>query len=229
MIVQRYEYTEEELKLYHLCHTLGSFSTCKDKQVGAVIRTLNNRLTVGYNRVINCNMQCDKTCNVIHAEEMALMAPDEELTGATAYISLFPCLRCQTLIMLAGIKKVVVFGVQGLKQCKEYWREEGTIELLPDVPRLLLSYNGPRSQSQVIQGELAELITALSNYFAREDRPESKMAQLQEIGAEVIDVKLQLAVLAQIIGLEAQMPKEHDKWNKLIAKFEDKFFPNKDL
>lgn len=232
MILQRFEYTEEELKLYHLCHTLGQLSSCKDKQVGAIVVAYDGRMGMGYNKVHVCNGLCDKSCDVTHAEDMALDTFCELegfLKKSTVYINLFPCLRCQVLMEMVEVDRVVVFGARGNKPVNPYWTHIGKIELLPDLPKLLLSYNGPRNQRQVVQGELAELITAISDHDSRTDRAEVKEVLYEAILSEAVDVKLQLQALALSFERNTEKPLEMLKWNKLIAEFKDKFFPNKDL
>jgi dCMP deaminase len=50
-------------------------------------------------------------CPATHAERNAIEHADPvELPGATLYVTRAPCPACQTLIIAAGIKRVVVRG-----------------------------------------------------------------------------------------------------------------------
>ncbi len=44
---------------------------------------------------------------VVHAEPNAILNSTSDLTGATIYVSLFPCHECMKLIIQSGIKEIV--------------------------------------------------------------------------------------------------------------------------
>lgn len=99
-------------------------STCKRRQVGAVITTNGNIISSGHNHTIanecdNCPrvLQNAKSgemldlCYAIHAEQDALMKlidrNDVVIDDTTImYITHKPCSNCAKLIIRAGIKKV---------------------------------------------------------------------------------------------------------------------------
>lgn len=227
MIVQRMMYNAEDYRMLQVCQAVAGMSTCHHKQVGAIIVQGQAIESVGFNRVLQCNDLHDKTCIVKHAEVEAL-SKAKYTYGAICYVNLFPCLKCQEALMQAGIDALVVFGEQGNKPLHPDWGNR-PIYLLPPLPSLLLSYNGERNQHQVVQGELAELITAISNYDARSDRKESKDEQKQALIGEMADVQLQLQILA--LSLEGG-PTDEDhayKYRKLLKKFGPIFFPGKEL
>lgn len=223
MLIQRYEYTAQDYNMYLLTRDLGRMTKCTHKQVGCVILGTTGICGVGYNTVHECNLQCNKTCKVLHAERAALMNGVVGMAG-TAYVNLFPCLECQAALAHAGIQTIVVFGEQGNKELGPFYGGARNIEMLPDLPSLLVKMNGEKRVRQIVQGEAAELITAISNYDARDDRPESRGQLLDDVYGEIVDVELQLLNLKQTLPPDLAGPKDFKKWNKLIAKFQDKFF-----
>lgn len=228
MIEQLYHYEELDLHYYHICHNISRLSSCLDKQVGAVLVDSDLLpLSFGFNNVKQCNASCDKTCRVIHAEAFALTRLAMGVTPYRAYINLFPCENCQLIMSMAGVREVYVFGARGNKL---YSSAAGLkIYLLPDLPKLLTEYNGDRNTRAVVQGECAELITAISNFDARGDREESKAEQREEVVKEYIDVRLQGYTLQRSMPMPELNGLETKKWNKLLAKFKPMFFPNKEI
>lgn len=231
MTKQNKHYTQQDYKIYQLCSSLGSMSTCKDKQVGAVIVDEKGLIVgSGYNMPHHCNNLCNKTCSAIHAEFMAigqLPIRDSVLFPGsyTAYINLYPCKNCQESMRNRGITTVKVFGIQGNK-----WDYNILdIELIPDLPSLLLSMNGPSRCRQIMGGEMAELITAISNLDARDDRPETRDKLIQDMIDEYVDVQLQLQIFPKGIRPYQENGEGMAKWNKLLDKFWSKFFTDIDL
>jgi dCMP deaminase len=86
-----------------------------DTQVGSVVVSPDNRKThVGYNSFpIGVKdtperwKRPDKYNLVIHAEDDAILNSKEDLDGWTLYVTLFPCVRCATDVIQAGIKRIV--------------------------------------------------------------------------------------------------------------------------
>ena len=92
-------------------------------QVGACLASPDHRiLSVGYNGTphglsddefpwgTSDDPLLDKHNYVIHAEANALLnyrGSLRELTGAIAYVTLFPCQECAKMLVQAGIKEVV--------------------------------------------------------------------------------------------------------------------------
>lgn len=228
MVVQKNVYSEEEYAYYMLAKGISRLSSCIDKQVGAVCVNAGT-VTLGYNKITTCNNLCNKTCKATHAEIDVLRGVSFVYSTAVLYLNLFPCENCQKEAWLRGIRKIVVFGEQGNKKViEEFENTSAIIELLPPLPKLLVNMNGSDLQMKIVQGELAELITAISN-FSRVDRAESKEQLTQEVIGEITDVKLQLETLEHILGLKSWSCEEYHKWNKLLNKFGPKFFPGKEL
>ena len=89
-------------------------------KVGACIVNKNKRIVgIGYNGLpYGCCDDCfpweregefleTKYPYVVHAEPNAILNATENLTGATLYVSLFPCNECAKLIIQSGIKEIV--------------------------------------------------------------------------------------------------------------------------
>jgi len=227
VIIQMKSYSAGEYRMLQLCQAVAAMSTCTHKQVGAVLVQNGTVESVGFNRVLKCNDRHNKTCNVKHAEIEAL-SKAKYTQGAILYVNLFPCLKCQEALLQAGIDALVVFGEQGNKPLHPDWGNR-PIYLMAPLPSLLLAYNGERNQHQVVQGELAELITAISNYDARLDRAESKDEQRRALIGEMVDVQLQLQILALTIDRGPTDEDHAHKYSKLLMKFSPIFFPGKEL
>ena len=98
-------------------------------QVGAIIVGTDNRvLTMGYNGTpkgwkdyefpwgkdyAEIAKKYEKYGYVVHAEQNSLAnykGSKEDLEGATAYVTLFPCQNCAKLLVQYGIKRVVYYS-----------------------------------------------------------------------------------------------------------------------
>ena len=89
-------------------------------KVGACIVNKNKRIVgIGYNG-FPCGCDDDefpwersggfldtKYPYVVHAEPNAILNSTSDLTGATLYVTLFPCNECAKLIIQSGIKEIV--------------------------------------------------------------------------------------------------------------------------
>ncbi|MFJ8394362.1 deoxycytidylate deaminase [Streptomyces sp. NPDC094144] len=102
---------------------------CTRAQVGAILVSRDHRVSIGYNGIPagipgcatagNCprgklsSAECvpDSSyanCSADHAEYNAITrARPEDLPGATLYVTRAPCPECSTLIVSAGIARVV--------------------------------------------------------------------------------------------------------------------------
>jgi len=87
----------------------------------------------------------------------------------------------------------------------------------------LLNHNGMERQLSVVQGELCELVTAISDFFWR---PDKKMP-IEEILDEIIDVELMLLQLKKILLIQDKKIKikleelKEIKYNKLLDKLKN--------
>jgi dCMP deaminase len=113
-------------------YRLASLSTCKVRQVGAVIVKDNRAVAEGYNALCvaeepcwcNCSDHSNSInrplCPAVHAEQNALMDAlnkGEQVKGTTLYCTTCPCILCARLLTRARIKRVVY--------CEEYMNEDG--------------------------------------------------------------------------------------------------------
>ena len=99
-----------------LAKTVSTFSKDPSTKVGAVIADNDNRvISIGYNgfpkgirddnRLDNRDLKYDM---VVHAEANALLFANAPVKGGTIYTWPFqPCSRCASLIIQAGVQRVV--------------------------------------------------------------------------------------------------------------------------
>ena len=99
-----------------LANTVSMFSKDPSTKVGAVIADDDNRVvSIGYNgfpkgikddnRLENRSLKYDM---IVHAEANALLFANAPVKGCTIYTWPFmPCSRCASLIIQAGIRRVV--------------------------------------------------------------------------------------------------------------------------
>lgn len=113
-----------------IAHVVAKRSNCSRRRVAAVIVKDNHLLSTGYNGtprgVKNCfDGGCPRCsshapsgtgldeCLCVHAEQNAICQAARygiDVSGATIYVTLSPCLTCAKLIINAGISTVVYDG-----------------------------------------------------------------------------------------------------------------------
>jgi deoxycytidylate deaminase len=203
--------TAFDLEMYALLEELKQQSKCIDKQVACIIvdNISHEVLATGINTVIECDKNCHdkehRVCNVRHAEVSAIEHFDSDkykLGERTAYVSLFPCKACQEAI-LPYVDEIVTFGM-----IHKDWVSGDKLTVFPHIEYTLLNHNGKEKQLSIAQGELAELITSISDVFSRNDKDKTD----DDLIDELIDVELQIKLI-KIIA-QAQYP---DLYNKLRA------------
>ena len=106
--------------------------TCPRRQVGALLVKSNNLLATGYNGSpaghpqgdeVGCDIEHDHCVRTIHAEiNVLIRSTPEQQSGATLYVTDFPCFRCSQAIANTGIKQV--------KYLRDYRNADKSIELL---------------------------------------------------------------------------------------------------
>ena len=103
-----------------LAHLSSFRSKDPSTQVGAVIVSAEHKVVgIGYNGFpIGCDddvfpWEREGSFNetkypfVVHAELNAILNSNQKCTGASIYVSLFPCNECAKAIIQSGIKKIV--------------------------------------------------------------------------------------------------------------------------
>lgn len=90
----------------------ASRATCPRLSVGAVAVRNKRVLSTGYNGTVSgephCSHPVDVPCTeAVHAEINALDDRFGPYDGATLYLTLSPCVRCQQRIIDAGVVRVV--------------------------------------------------------------------------------------------------------------------------
>lgn len=190
-----------DVEMFRTLSVLRDNSRCIDKQVACVIVDVDgNILSVGMNTIINCNKKCDehstRVCEVRHAEQVAVdnLSENNKKKAYRAYVSLYPCVPCQRALE-PHVKEIVSFGMIHRDTVLD------NITVFPHLHYKLLKHN-KHNQPYIVSGELGELITAISDLFAR-DR-----GSVKSVANEVIDVELQLELLKL-----ALWEKDHEFYN----------------
>lgn len=120
-------YLDWEDYFINLAEQIAVRSTCKRKQVGCVITGENYVLSTGYNGALPKHPECldlgclrdelniksgteKHICRSMHAEQNAVAAAARNgvsLKDATCYVTLYPCVGCAKMLIMAGVKKIV--------------------------------------------------------------------------------------------------------------------------
>ena len=111
----RKDYISWDTFFMRTARTAAQRSKDPKTQVGCVIKNeLNHVVAVGYNGMPRGIPDTDEFWNdsvkhdyVVHAEANAILNSTEDLTGSTAYVTLFPCNECTKLLIQKGIKEIV--------------------------------------------------------------------------------------------------------------------------
>ncbi len=92
-------------------------SKCKKRQVGCIITSGDRCITSGYNGPVRELGNCCEDIGtgetlpfVLHAEANAVLAAAKSgisLEGGTCYVTVAPCVHCASMLIQAGIHKVV--------------------------------------------------------------------------------------------------------------------------
>ena len=188
-----------EAYIFHLMNVLKEESQCLDKQVVCIITDKQYRiLSYGVNEIVACDQQChdkvNRRCETVHAEIIAVSHLKTCYMPIMhyAFVNLFPCVPCQEILRSKGAKEIVVAGPKHKEQVVD------NIRLESDLYKSLLLENGKEKQLSVAQGELAELITMISDYFHRPDKNITMGAMIDEI----VDAELMLMQLKTICWKE---------------------------
>jgi len=181
-----------EAYIFHLMNLLKEESECIDKQVVCILTDqLYRILSYSTNKIIACDRQChdkeNRRCETIHAEIEALDKCRNRDALYYAFVNLFPCAPCQ-IALEQYVEEIIVAGPKHKDQVFKNIRLEG------DLYKNLLLDNGKNKQLSVAQGELAELITTISDFFYRDD----KDIPMEKLLDEIVDVELMLMQLKTI-------------------------------
>ncbi|MCD4705013.1 dCMP deaminase [bacterium] len=128
-------------------------ATCPRMHCGCVLVRDKQILATGYNGSIPGDVHCeDVGCYVvdnhcirtIHGEMNALLQCSRHAVstdGATAYVTNMPCTNCAKALIVAGIKRIVVFSDYHATEAEEFL-EIAKVELCRlKVPEKMINYD----------------------------------------------------------------------------------------
>jgi dCMP deaminase len=99
-----------------IAYAVSSRSTCLKHHVGCVITKNERIVSTGYNGAVRGMKHCIKGCTLtkegqcavgIHAEQNAVAYAWQSLEGASAYVTLKPCLACAKLLIASGVSRII--------------------------------------------------------------------------------------------------------------------------
>lgn len=182
--------------MYSLLNELKRQSLCGDKQVACIITDeADHILAIGVNQVENCDIcgvgERTKHCLTTHAEIIALSSVRDRAACYRAYVSLYPCPKCQVALN-PYVEEIIVFN----KKHKECVIDERKFKVVGDLAVDLVEVNGEQKQLSVIVGELGELITVVSDYFYRRYE---RLVPVNSLLSEIADAELMIQCLLSIL------------------------------
>jgi dCMP deaminase len=105
-------------------------STCDRLSVGCVIVKNNRIISTGYNGSVSGFDHCiesghlfnkeGRCIRTVHAEQNAILFAGENLSGATCYVTHYPCEHCSKLLAQAGISRLV-YGKEYMNEHSMYF------------------------------------------------------------------------------------------------------------
>ncbi len=128
-------------------------STCPRMHCGCVLVKDKHVIATGYNGSIPGDDHCeDVGCLVVenhcvrtvHAEINALVQAAKRgnaVEGATAYVTNMPCTTCAKALVIAGIKRVVIFSDFHDTLATEFFAKAGVVIDKKDIPSTTIVYD----------------------------------------------------------------------------------------
>lgn len=131
-----------------ICKVVAKRSTCLRRRVGAILVRNRRILSTGYNgpprKLRHCadlggcyreqlgipSGERHELCRALHAEQNAIIQAalhGVETTGATLYVTNFPCALCAKMLINAGVVRVVYGGEYPDELARELLEEAGVI------------------------------------------------------------------------------------------------------
>tara|TARA_R100000008_G_scaffold83462_1_gene68929 strand:- start:268 stop:726 length:459 start_codon:yes stop_codon:yes gene_type:complete len=105
-----------DIRFLRLCKEISSWSKDPSTQVGAIITNGIKVVSIGYNGLPQNTPDLPEILKVrqlkykyiLHAETNAILTSQGSVKGCTMYtFPLFPCCRCASMLIQAGISRVV--------------------------------------------------------------------------------------------------------------------------
>ena len=175
---------------------VASRSTCRRKQVGAVLTRANYLLSTGYGGSVRGQPQCDEVgCDIdpnthgcvrtVHAEvNTVLQAARHGVSteGSVLYCTLSPCAACFKLLANAGVLRVVYAEEYRVPPDREFARVCGVVLEHHPWPEMI----------QVQESEMRRLLQERERLYAQ-------VTELQDNGTKLI-----LALRAKGVGSDGK-------------------------
>ncbi len=135
-----------------IAHLVAKRSTCRRREVGAVLVKHKRILTTGYNGAPSGLPHCidvgclreqmripsgerHELCRGLHAEQNAIIQAGYHgvsISGATVYCTTMPCLICAKMLINAGVERIVFASGYGDNMATEMLDTAGVaLEYLP--------------------------------------------------------------------------------------------------
>ena len=128
-------------------------ATCPRMHCGCILVKNKNVIATGYNGSIPGDAHCedagclvvdDHCIRTVHAEMNALAQAAKRgisVDGAAVYVTNMPCTNCAKALILAGVKRVVIFSDFHDTRAYEFFHKaEVRVEKLP-VPTTTIAYD----------------------------------------------------------------------------------------
>ena len=135
-------------------------ATCPRLHCGCVLVRDKYVITTGYNGSIpglphceedGCLIEDGHCVRTIHAEQNALLQAARHgvsVDGTTAYVTNMPCLYCAKSLIIAGVKRVVIFAGYHADNHSRAFFAQTDIELVTlEQPNLTIQYDSDSFQS----------------------------------------------------------------------------------
>lgn len=135
-------------------------ATCPRLHCGCVLVRNKYVITTGYNgsipglphcEEVGCLLEDDHCVRTIHAEQNAILQAARygvSVDGTTAYVTNMPCVSCAKSLIIAGIKRVVIFAGYHADSYSRSFFEQADVEVcMLAQPELTIQYDIASFQS----------------------------------------------------------------------------------
>lgn len=134
-------------------------ATCPRMHCGCVLVKDKNIIATGYNGSLPGHPHCvqigcevvDNHCQrTIHSEKNALLQAAKlghSCKDSTAYVTNLPCYECSKALIMAGIKRVVIFGDYHCHRSLDNFKKAGIDVIKLNMPEKKINYEPEKYSS----------------------------------------------------------------------------------